>query len=393
MRFVKSNSVIHALYNTGMTYAAPPNFTYAWNFGVYAFICLAVQIVSGILLAMHYVAEPNLAFSSVEHIMRDVNHGWLTRYVHANGASMFFIVVYVHMFRGLYYGSYLRPRQWLWISGVVILLLMILTAFMGYVLPWGQMSFWGATVITNMVSAVPVIGNDIVLWLWGGYSVGGPTLNRFFSLHYFLPFLILGLVILHVIILHEVRSNNPLGLPFQFHDQATFTPYYTIKDLVGIFGFLFFYALFLFFWPNTLGHPDNYIPANPLVTPPHIVPEWYFPPFYAILRSIPNKLAGVLAMLVSILILAVIPFLHTAQYRSNHYRPVSQVLFWFFVADCLVLGWIGSQPAAYPFIGIGQAATLFYFLYLLALLPAAIALENRLLARPGNPSGSGRPRS
>jgi len=378
MRFVKSNFLVNTLYNTGFSYPAPPNFTYLWNFGVYAIFCLVVQIVTGILLAMHYTPNADLAFASVEHIMRDVNHGWLMRYLHANGASMFFIVIYVHMFRGLYYGSYLYPRQWLWISGVVILLLMIMTAFMGYVLPWGQMSFWGATVITNLFSAIPFIGKDVVIWLWGGYAIDDPTLNRFFSLHYLLPFVIVALVLLHVVLLHEGKSNNPLGLAFQGVDSIPMTPYYIIKDVFGLFLFMGFFALFLFFYPNMLGHPDNYTPANPLVTPPHIVPEWYFLPFYAILRSIPDKLFGVIAMLAAIVVLAVIPFLHRPQYRSLQFRPISRFLFWFFVSDCVILGWIGSQPAEYPFIGIGQLATVFYFGYLLVLLPLAIAIENFL---------------
>jgi len=379
MRIVKSNPLLNALYNTGFSYPAPPNFTYLWNFGIYALVVLAIQIITGVLLAMHYTAHADLAFASVEHIMRDVNHGWLLRYAHANGASMFFIVVYVHIFRGLYYGSYLYPREYLWISGVVILLLMIITAFMGYVLPWGQMSFWGATVITNLFSAVPYVGKDIVLWLWGGYSIDNPTLNRFFSLHFLFPFVIAALAVVHLVILHEVKSNNPLGIAFNGIDHIPFTPYYIIKDLYGIFLFLIFFAVFLFFFPNTLGHPDNYIPANPLVTPPHIVPEWYFLPFYAILRSIPDKLFGVVAMLLAILVLLVIPFIHQPYYRSMQFRPISRVLFWFFLADCFILGWIGSQPAEAPFIGIGQMASIFYFFYLLILLPSAIYIENRLV--------------
>jgi len=376
MRIIKSNFLLNNLYATGFVYPAPANLTYLWNFGIYALVCLGVQIVTGIILAMHYTADVNLAFLSVEHIMRDVNHGWLFRYLHANGASMFFIVVYVHLFRGLYYGSYLYPRALLWISGVIILLLMIITAFMGYVLPWGQMSFWGATVITNLFSAIPYIGQDVVLWLWGGYSIDNATLTRFFSLHYLLPFLIVALVVIHLIILHEVGSNNPLGISFKGLDAVPFTPYYIIKDLFGVVGFLAFFAFFVFFFPNILGHPDNYIPANPMVTPPHIVPEWYFLPFYAILRSIPDKLFGVLAMLAAIVVLVVIPFIHKPFVRSLQFRPLSRVLFWFFFADCAILCWIGSKPVEFPFVEIGQLATVFYFLYFLFFVPVVAYFEN-----------------
>ena len=374
MRLIKQNVILATLYHTFFNYPAPINFTYFWNFGVYAFVCLFMQIVTGIFLAMHYTPEQSLAFISVEHIMRDVNYGWLMRYLHANGASMFFIVVYTHTFRGLYYTSYAYPRQHLWAVGVIILLLMILTAFLGYVLPWGQMSFWGATVITNLVSAVPKVGGDIVVWLWGGYSVDNATLNRFYSLHYLLPFIILGLAIIHVVFLHEHGSNNPLGITFRL-DNIPFFPYYIIKDLFGIFLFLIFYALFVFFMPNTLGHPDNYIPANPLVTPPHIVPEWYFLPFYAILRSIPDKLLGVVAMLTAILILLALPFYVKPETRSMAFKPLSKLLFWAILFDCLILGWIGGCPASYPYIQVGQVATFFYFFYFLCLLPLIIKLE------------------
>jgi len=374
MRLVKNNIILSTVYSTFFNYPAPINFTYFWNFGVYAFVCLVIQIITGIFLAMHYTPEQTLAFISVEHIMRDVNYGWLMRYVHANGASMFFIVVYTHTFRGLYYTSYAYPRQHLWSVGVIILLLMILTAFLGYVLPWGQMSFWGATVITNLVSAVPQIGNDIVVWLWGGYSVDNATLNRFFSLHYLLPFVILGLAIIHVVFLHEHGSNNPLGLAFRI-DNIPFFPYYIVKDLFGIFCFLMFYALFVFFVPNLLGHSDNYIPANPLVTPPHIVPEWYFLPFYAILRSIPDKLLGVVAMLTAILVLLFLPFFVKPEVRSMTFRPLSKLFFWLIVFDCLILGWIGGKPASSPYIEVGRIATGFYFLYFLGILPFLIKVE------------------
>jgi len=288
--------------------------------------------------------------------------------MHANGASMFFIVVYIHTFRGLFFGSYLYPRQLLWIVGALILLLMIMTAFMGYVLPWGQMSFWGATVITNLFSAIPVIGNDIVLWLWGGFAIDNATLNRFFSFHYLLPFIITALVIIHILLLHDFKSNNPLGLSIIF-DNLSFSPYYLIKDLFGVILFLFFFSIFIFFFPNLLGHPDNYIMANPLVTPPHIVPEWYFLPFYAILRSIPNKLFGVLALFAAIVTLIFLPLFHLSEIRSNLFKPASRFLFWFFLMNCFILGWIGSQPVHQPYVFIGQFATIFYFAYFFIALP------------------------
>jgi len=376
MKILKTNNFLSVLYNTAVTYPSPVNLTYLWNYGIYATVTLAVQILTGIILAMHYTPDINLAFTSIEHIMRDVNYGWLFRYLHANGASMFFIVVYVHTFRGLYYTSYIYPRQHLWMSGVLILLLMIVTAFMGYVLPWGQMSFWGATVITNLFSAIPYIGKNIVLWLWGGYSIDNATLTRFFSLHFFLPFLIAALVAVHFILLHEKGSNNPLGITFKGIDSVPFTPHFVIKDFFGVIPFFLFFSFFVFFLPNTLGHPDNYIPANPMVTPAHIVPEWYFLPFYAILRSIPDKLSGVLALAFAILVLFVLPFISFPQIRSMDFRPFSRLLFWFFVSDCFILGWIGSKPVEYPFIEIGQLATFFYFFYFLILQPILVKIEN-----------------
>jgi ubiquinol-cytochrome c reductase cytochrome b subunit len=309
--------------------------------------------------------------------MRDVNYGWLLRYLHANGASMFFIVVYIHTFRGFYYSSYLYPRQHLWSVGVIILLLTILTAFLGYVLPWGQMSFWGATVITNFVSAVPVFGKDIVIWLWGGYSIDNATLNRFFSLHYLMPFIITGLVGVHLLFLHEHFSNNPLGVNFSV-DAIPMYPYYILKDFYGVLLFFFFFALFLFFMPNVLGHPDNYVPANPLVTPAHIVPEWYFLPFYTILRSIPDKLFGVIAMLLSILALLALPYLVNSEVRSLDFRPMSRLLFWFFLVDTFILAWIGGKPATSHYVFIGQCASFFYFFAILVGFPFLAFLEKKL---------------
>ena len=355
-------------HHLGAGYQAPKNLNYWYNFGSLAGIVLVLQIVTGIVLAMHYTPHADLAFDSVEHIMRDVNYGWLLRYMHANGASMFFIVVYIHILRGLYYGSYKSPREILWWLGIIIFLLMMATAFMGYVLPWGQMSFWGATVITNLFSAVPVVGEAIVSWLWGGFAVDNPTLNRFFSLHYLLPFVIVGIVVLHLWALHQHKSNNPLGIDIKGpQDTIAFHPYYTVKDAFGLGVFGIFFALFLFFMPDVLGHPDNYTPADPLVTPAHIVPEWYFLPFYAILRAIPDKLFGVIAMFSSILILFVLPWLDTSKVRSATFRPVYKLVFWAFFLDCLVLGYIGGKPPEGVFIIIGQLATFLYFLFFLTL--------------------------
>lgn len=374
MRSVRSAPLLDTLYRSVVTYPAPANLTYLWNFGVYALLCLAIQIATGLFLAMHYVPDQTLAFASVEHIMRDVNAGWLLRYIHANGASMFFIVVYVHTSRGLYYGSYVHPRQYLWSVGVIILLLMILTAFLGYVLPWGQMSFWAATVITNLLSALPRVGQPLVVWVWGGYSVDNATLNRFFSLHFFLPFVIAALVGLHLVLLHTHHSNNPLGVDYG-RDSIPFYPYYIVKDLYGVVLFLLFFAGFLFFAPNLLGHPDNYIPANPMVTPPHIVPEWYFLPFYAILRAIPDKLLGVLALGAAIVSLLLLPQVVRPEVRSSAFRPLSHVLFWLILLDGLVLGWVGSKPVEHPYVVIGQVATALYFSYFFLLLPGAVWVE------------------
>jgi len=361
-----------------INYPTPINLNYMWSFGSTAGICLVIQIVTGIFLAMHYTPHISFAFESVEHIMRDVNNGWLIRYLHANGASMFFIVVYCHIFRGLYFGSYIYPRGILWSSGVIIFLLMMATAFMGYVLPWGQMSFWGATVITNLFSAIPFIGGAIVEWLWGGFSVDNATLNRFFSLHYLMPFIIAGLVIIHLSLLHKDGSNNPLGVNKNV-ETVSFYPYFYVKDLFAFLILIFVFSFFVFFFPNLLGHSDNYIPANPLVTPPHIVPEWYFLPFYAILRSIPDKLGGVVAMISAILALLLLPIINTSKIRSSKFRPIFSLFFWFLVSDFLILGWIGQKPVETPFIEIGMFATFFYFLFLLFLIPFIGVIENFLI--------------
>jgi len=361
-----------------INYPTPVNLNYAWSFGSTAGLCLVIQILTGIFLAMHYSPHIDLAFNSVEHIMSDVNNGWLIRYLHANGASMFFIVVYCHIFRGLYYGSYMYPRGRLWASGVIIFLLMMATAFMGYVLPWGQMSFWGATVITNLFSAVPFVGADIVEWLWGGFSVGNATLNRFFSLHYLMPFVIAGLVIVHLSLLHNDGSNNPLGIGTNV-DTVSFYPYFYVKDLFAFFLLVLMFSFFIVFYPNILGHSDNYIPANPLSTPAHIVPEWYFLPFYAILRSIPDKLGGVIAMISAILILLLLPIINTSEVRSSKFRPIFSFAYWFLVSDFLILGWIGQKPVESPYIEIGMAATIFYFIFFLCLVPIIGFCEYKLI--------------
>jgi len=361
-----------------INYPTPINLNYMWSFGSTAGICLGIQILTGIFLAMHYSSHVDYAFSSVEHIMRDVNNGWLIRYLHANGASMFFIVTYCHIFRGLYFGSYMNPRGPLWNSGVIIFLLMMGTGFMGYVLPWGQMSFWGATVITNLASAVPVIGGAIVEWLWGGFSVDNATLNRFFSLHYLLPFVIAGLVGVHLSLLHTAGSNNPLGINKNV-DTVSFYPYFYVKDLLAFFVLIALFSFFVFFFPNYLGHADNYIPANPLVTPAHIVPEWYFLPFYAILRSIPDKLGGVVAMVAAILILLLLPVINTSEIRSSKFRPIYSLAYWFLVSDFLILGWIGQQPVETPYLEVGQIATAFYFIFFLILFPLIGVIEKELM--------------
>jgi quinol-cytochrome oxidoreductase complex cytochrome b subunit len=351
MRTIKTS--LGPLYDTAITYPAPSNLNYNYNFGIYALVVLGLQIISGIFLVMSYCPSASAAFLSVEHIMRDIPYGWFVRYLHANGASFFFIVVYLHMFRSIYYGSYFYPRRMLWCSGVIILLLMIITSFLGYVLPWGQMSYWAATVITNLASTVPFFGQKIVYWLWSGFSVDNPTLNKFFSLHYILPFVILAFVILHFALLHQKGSSNPLGINFRI-DEIPFHPYYTIKDFFSVFIFISFLVFFVSFIPNSLGHPDNYIPANPDLTPEHIVPEWYFLPFYAILRSIPNKLLGVIALLASIIFLFLLPFMDRPTIRSSSYKPFITFLNLLFIANCFILGFIGQSPLEEPYLFLGK---------------------------------------
>ena len=352
-------------------YPTPKNLNYWWTFGGILTFCLITQIVTGLVLAMHYIAHADMAFDSVEHIMRDVNYGWLIRYIHANGASMFFLAVYIHIFRSLFYGSYKAPREIIWIIGIIIYLLMMAAAFMGYVLPWGQMSFWGATVITNLFSAIPLVGEGIVTWLWGGYSVDNPTLTRFFTLHYLIPFLILGLVVLHIWALHVPGNNNPVGIDIKkpSKDTVPFHPYIVIKDGFALLMFMIVFAFFVFYTPNILGHADNYIEADPLVTPAHIVPEWYLLPFYAILRSVPDKLLGVVAMLSAILILAALPWLDTSKVRSAVFRPLYKQFYWILVADVLILGYVGAMPAEGLYLLIARVATAYYFLHFLLVLP------------------------
>ena len=386
------------MWDSFVDYPTPRNLNYWWTFGGILSLCLGVQIITGIILAMHYQVGPG-AFASVEHIMRDVNYGWMIRYIHANGASMFFVAVYVHMLRGLYYGSYKAPREVLWLLGCVIYLLMMATAFMGYVLPWGQMSFWGAKVITNLFGALPLVGKPITIWLWGGYAVDYPTLNRFFSLHYLLPFMIAGVVILHIWALHVAGQNNPTGVePKSKADTVAFTPYATVKDGFAVALFLVMFALFVFYLPNALGHADNYTEANPLKTPPHIVPEWYFLPFYAILRAIPDKLTGVLAMFGAIACLFALPWLDTSKVKSMRYRPQAKIYFMIFCVACVVLGFCGARApddqvipglSAFQlfdsninsFVWLSRVAAAYYFAYFLVIM-WVLGLTEKPLAVP-----------
>ncbi|HUG61093.1 MAG TPA: cytochrome b/b6 [Methylomirabilota bacterium] len=369
--------IVRLMHDSAVSYPTPRNLNYFWTFGAILTFMLVAQIVTGVVLAMHYASDTSLAFASVEAIMRDVNWGWLLRYLHTNGASMFFIAVYIHIFRGLYYGSYKDPRELLWILGVIILLLMMATAFMGYVLPWGQMSFWGATVITNFFTAIPLVGQPIQTLLIGGFSVDNATLNRFYSLHYLLPFMLVGVVVLHIWALHVVGQNNPLGIDVKSEkDTVPFTPYATAKDTFAMVCFMVFFAWFVFYMPNYLGHPDNYTEANPLVTPAHIVPEWYFLPFYAILRAITfnigpidAKLGGVIAMFGSIAILAFLPWLDTSKVRSGAFRPLFKIFFWLFAVVCVILGWLGSRPAEGGYVLAAQVCTAYYFAYFVIILP------------------------
>jgi ubiquinol-cytochrome c reductase cytochrome b subunit len=378
MRLLKQNSLLGLVNSYVVDSPQPANLSYAWNFGSLLATCLGIQIVTGIILAMHYTPNVDLAFVSVEHIMRDVNYGWMIRYIHANVASFFFIFVYLHIGRGLYYGSYKSPRVLPWSIGVIILVLMMGVAFLGYVLPYGQMSLWGATVITNMLSAIPWIGQDFVQFVWGGFSVNNATLNRFFSLHYLLPFVLAALAIMHLMTLHVHGSSNPLGVSSNA-DKLPMHPYYLFKDLVTIFLFFLVLALFVFYMPNALGHSDNYIPANPMQTPPSIVPEWYLLPYYAILRSIPNKLLGVVGMLGSLLILLAMPILDTSRVRGSQFRPLMRFAFWAFVTDFFLLMYLGSQHAEEPYITVGAIATAVYFGWFIVVVPVVGIVENTLM--------------
>lgn len=374
-----NNNYIYALIASHIVYyPGPISLTYAWSFGSLAGICLVIQIISGLFLSMYYTADTNLAFSSIEFIMRDIKNGWLIRYIHANGASMFFIVVYAHMCRGLYYGSYMKPREYLWCSGVIIFLLMMGTAFTGYVLPWGQMSFWGATVITSMVTILPVGGVTVVQWLWGGYTVNNPTLHRFYTIHFLLPFVIAALSLVHLALLHKEGSNSPIGSDTGV-DDVPFYPYFATKDAFAFSVFLLVFATFVFYFPNTLNHPDNYIPADPMHTPAHVFLEWYFLPYYAILRSIPHKTLGILAMGGSIAVLFIIPFIYYSEVRNTTYRPIFKICFWVFVADFVFLTWVGQNPVRNTFIYAGQVVIVYYFIFFTLLVAFVGRIESALV--------------
>lgn len=376
MRLRKENPIISPVNSMIIDLPSPSSINYLWNFGSLLGLCLGIQIITGIFLAMHYSADVSIAFSSVTHILEDVNYGFLLKYLHANGASAFFICVYIHIARGLYYGSYLRSH--LWYSGVSLFLIMMITAFIGYVLPWGQMSFWGATVITNFVSAIPYIGNDVVQWIWGGFSVSNATLNRFFSLHYLFPFVLAMLAAIHVVLLHEHGSNSPIGINPN-SDKVPFHTYFTSKDVYGFVLLFILLSILVFYTPNVLGDPENYIKANPLVTPVHIMPEWYFLFAYAILRAIPNKLGGVIALALSVLILAILPFVHTSNIKGLTFRPIGKIFYWLFMVNFILLTWIGSKPVEDPYIFIGQLSSIFYFSYFLIFIPLLGLIENKIL--------------
>jgi ubiquinol-cytochrome c reductase cytochrome b/c1 subunit len=389
------------IYSSFIVYPTPRNLNYWWTFGGILAFMLGVQIITGVVLAMHYTPHVDFAFDSVEGIMRDVNYGWLLRYIHANGASFFFVAVYIHIARGMYYGSYKEPREVLWILGVILFLLMVITGFMGYVLPWGQMSFWAATVITNLFSAIPVFGSSIVTWLWGGFAVGNPTLNRFYSLHYLLPFVIAGVVVLHIWALHVAGQNNPTGVePKSDKDVVAFTPYATVKDAFFVGVFCIIYAWFIFYIPNYLGHSDNYIPANRGQTPTHIVPEWYYLPFYAILRGIPNKLLGVTALAASIIVLAFLPWLDTSRVRSASYRPLYRQFLFIFFAAVIGLGYLGSQEPTGGYVIAARILTIYYFAFFFVILPLLGLFEktkplpnsiSESVLRHGVPAGASAP--